>query len=236
MLVRYLKSRIKTLQVYYIPIPINTQKFKPVNNYTKRKIRQLYKVPINSIVVTYIGNIHPDRGIFSLLNAVRILKSSFKNIVLVVVFPPPGGPIVKWYYLKFRELINKYTLRDRVILLQGIYPVSQIYSFSDIIVLPFKRVHMITDPPVVVAEALASATPLITTPIGSICDLASFDKCLFSKPGDSADLADKISALIEDRTLAKKIACNARKFAEKNLSYESISRRIMNLYTSLGIG
>ena len=52
--------------------------------------------------------------------------------------------------------------------------------------------------------------------------------------GETADaLADKVVSLLEDQDLYERISVSARAFVEKNFSWETIVKKLENVYVSL---
>jgi glycosyltransferase involved in cell wall biosynthesis len=64
---------------------------------------------------------------------------------------------------------------------------------ADVICLPFKGV--VSDAPIIALEALASGTPLITTPMAGLSDFAQDGDCLLTPPGDAGSLAEAILSI-----------------------------------------
>ena len=72
--------------------------------------------------------------------------------------------------------------------------------------------------PVKIIEYMASKTPFIATNIGRNIEICDNNECLFTNVNDPNDLSEKISMLINDKDLQKKLIRNAYEKA-KNHSF-----------------
>ena len=85
--------------------------------------------------------------------------------------------------------------------------------------------------PYSVLEAMSKQIPAIVTPVGELqYALKDRENCLFTKIGDAHDLAEKISALIEDKALAKMVAENGRRFVEGRRDIKKVIDQYVELY------
>jgi glycosyltransferase involved in cell wall biosynthesis len=67
-----------------------------------------------------------------------------------------------------------------------------------------------------VKESLAFSKPIIVSNIkGKEGFLKNYENCLFYKPNNAKDLSKKISLLLKDRELYKKISKNSLKLSKK---------------------
>lgn len=85
-------------------------------------------------------------------------------------------------------------------------------------------------------EAMAIGLPIIGTPIGGIPDfLKDGETGLFCNVNDSRDIADKISKLLEDKELYKKISKNGESLIKERYDWVKISSdfRLIFLSSSL---
>ncbi len=80
-------------------------------------------------------------------------------------------------------------------------------------------------------EAMAAGLPVIGTSVGGIIDfLKDGETGLFSKSGDSKDLAEKITLVLEDDNLRKKLISNGLKLVKENYNWDSIAGEMRKIY------
>ena len=83
-------------------------------------------------------------------------------------------------------------------------------------------------------EASLMGKPVIATNVGGIPELMEDGKTGFLvEKGNSEDLIEKISLLINDQDKARQMGIEGRKFVEKNFSWEKIAKDFVNIIKKL---
>ncbi len=82
----------------------------------------------------------------------------------------------------------------------------------------------------VLAEAFATATPVVASDIPGFADVSTADAAVLVPPGDESALADALTALLanEERRVAMGLA--ARALAEERYAWSDVARRLEKLY------
>ncbi|MGQ9468438.1 MAG: glycosyltransferase [Nitrososphaerales archaeon] len=132
---------------------------------------------------------------------------------------------------KFTNLTRRLNLET--IILDKVTSVELFYNAVDVLVSPFRKPYLPTDPPVTIVEALSSGTPLITTPVGAIKGVVNEDRGLLVKPGNVNMLKDALEYLLSDEKVRKKLGSNARDYTVKNLSLEVIGQKIKKIFQEI---
>ena len=85
--------------------------------------------------------------------------------------------------------------------------------------------------PKVVLEALSCGVPVVTTKVPG-CRESIINKFngLLCNPCDYIDLSNKIEKLILNKNLRRKLSLNASKYARKNFSVKTITKKIYRIY------
>src|SRR5262249_12694252 len=82
--------------------------------------------------------------------------------------------------------------------------------------------------------ALATRTPVICTPVGSIPEVLDDGRtALFVAPGDEAGIAVAILALADDRTIGKRLSDGGGALYPRLLTMQAFARAIGVLYARL---
>ncbi len=89
--------------------------------------------------------------------------------------------------------------------------------------------------PMVLAEAMSLGRPFVSTPVGGIPELAGAGGMLVPVEDELA-LADRLTELLADPGLARKIGDRGRRFCMETRSVEVIGARLRQLYTVAGCG
>ena len=183
-----------------IPNGVRTDFFRPSSRKEKLACREKLRLPNQVPVVAFVGSGFRRKGLFQLLNSMRIC-SDFSLVV--------AGKDKE--FNNVQSFINQHRLTDRVRLLGPTNDVRTVYWASDIFVLP-----SLYDPSSnAILEALACGLPCITT-----ADVGSMTEILEANAGAQCeripeDLAVKISKLILSETNMNSMSINARHLAER---------------------
>lgn len=218
---------IETGRVHVVPYPVNVYQFKPMD---KQKLRQKYGVPEDMQIITYVGSIDEDRGFFSLLK-------SFKKVIKQV----PNAMLHIWHPGRSRQMsivvnnfLSNLAIRDRIII-GGLNPhIEEAFAMADVVALPFQKPYWITAPPLVLLEAMASATPIVTTPVDVIKEIgADMMDMIFTAPNDLGSLVNGIVYALENEDEARDIGRRAREKAIKNFSMQVVGEKLRETYKKI---
>jgi glycosyltransferase involved in cell wall biosynthesis len=160
-------------------------------------------------VLLYTGSFFTtgvEKGIDEILKAMNILKDD--NIVFFAV----GGnenDIV--YYKKISQdlrLDNAYFISRR-----NQTELALWQRAADILLMPFPdKIHYtFFMAPIKMFEYMAAEKSIIASNLPSVKEILNEENCIFCKPGDAEDLAEKIRLLLSNKQLGNKIAKQARK-------------------------
>ena len=183
-----------------IPNGVRTDFFRPASREEKLVCREKLRLPNQMPVVAFVGSGFRRKGLFQLLNSMRIC-SHFSLVV--------AGKDKE--FNSVQSFVSQHRLTDRVQLLGPTNDVRTVYWASDIFVLP-----SLYDPSSnAILEALACGLPCITT-----ANVGSMKEILEANAGAQCeripeDLAVKISKLILSETNMNSMSINARHLAER---------------------
>jgi glycosyltransferase involved in cell wall biosynthesis len=175
---------------------------------TKRILKK-YEIKNNIKIVGFIGNWEKWININDIIKC----SSYLKRILFLIV-----GKGYKSNYYHYKSLNKKNLIftgrvshKEALILLKNM----------DVVVVPYKKdspYSSIKDTfsSMKVKESLAFSKPIIVSNIkGKEGFLKNYENCLFYKPNNAKDLSKKISLLLKDRELYKKISKNSLKLSKK---------------------
>ncbi len=188
---------------------------------TRQKIKDHYSLPKNYIL--YVGSLAERKNVLTLIRVLgRISRESRPPLVLV-------GTGNKGYTARLHAAIEQAGLENGVTLL-GAVPASDlpgIYQMADLFVYP-SRFEGFGIP---ILEALFSKTPVITS-TGSCFREAGGPHCLYTTPGDTDELLDAITKVLNDTRLAKNMRTKGYEHA-LNFHGHKVAENMMNVYKSL---
>jgi glycosyltransferase involved in cell wall biosynthesis len=80
-------------------------------------------------------------------------------------------------------------------------------------------------------EAMASATPVICSRLGGLPEVVRPGETGFLiRPGDVAELRDRIATVVADPRLARRLGDNARRLALEQFTWQACAQRCLAAY------
>ncbi|MBI3046086.1 MAG: glycosyltransferase family 4 protein [Candidatus Harrisonbacteria bacterium] len=178
----------------------------------------------DKINLIYVGRLAPEKGVDTLLTAIKEMKNKTDVLVRIVGDGRQKEELIK--------LAREYKIENTVIF----YPwadkktLADLYHCSDIFVHPARWAEPFG---VTIVEAMASGLPVITPKISG-SSWAAGEGGLTFENGDSEDLKNKIEKLVNDENLRKKLAGKAKKRAEQ-FDYRNYIKTLENLIKKIAI-
>lgn len=171
---------------------------------------------VEVLKVGFVGRLHPDKGIDTLIKAAKLIQKTGVQIAFVLVGKDEGAEIHELKLLGFDFLQ-----------LGHITDVRPYYSAIDVLVLPSLREGF----PNVVLEAAAMGVPAIVSNGTGVIDSVLDGKTgLITPVRDEEKLAEAILKLNDDRVLLGKLGENARMYVEKNYEQQEVWEKNLSYY------
>lgn len=176
--------------------------------------------------ILFLSRIHPKKGIEFLIEAVWALKVVFKDYRIVI-----AGEGETDYVKQLRKEISSMDLDNIIILLGGVYGERkwQLYRDSDLFVLPTYSENF----GIVIAEALATGTPVITT-TGTPWEELNTKHCgWWIKIGRNPliEALNQYMSLTEE--ILEEMGKNGRKLIERKYSSQTMAESLVKLYRNI---
>jgi glycosyltransferase involved in cell wall biosynthesis len=128
------------------------------------------------------------------------------------------------------RLIDKFNLKQKVILLGWRTDIPRILSITDVLVLTSLWEGL----PIAVLEAMASSKPVITTDTGGITEvIRDGDTGFLTKPRDINAMSEKLIILLRDGRLRQIIGQKAKDSLGLDFSVDNTLNNTQRLYSSL---
>jgi len=188
------------------------------------RLKRNLNIPINSVVLAYVGRLVIDKGIAELTSAWQILRKEFPELVLLMVgeyeSEDPLPPEIK----------NILASDDRIFMTGFVYELPKYYNIIDIIILPSYREGF----PIVALEAAAMEVPVIATRIVGASDFildSVTGKLILVK--DPSAIVESVRELITDKSLRKKMGQQGRRWVLDNYKPSDIWRALYEEYETL---
>ena len=201
----------------HVPLGVNLSLFQP---------RDAGRLPAPRQTVLYAGRLNEEKEIEVLFDAFRRLSAIRTGACedaprLLVVGEGPMRPLAE---AMARDHDN--------VELRGFLPygaaMAHVYREADVLVMPGRNESF----GLACVEALASGLPVVAISRGGPRDVVTPEVGALARPGDPADLAEKISGVLAraHNGTAHALACSCRSHAEEHFSWERTFRRILDVY------
>jgi len=229
-LLKLVRSIAKDKPVDLVPNCVDTELFKPKPR--NKSIAKGIGINEDDFVVAFSGHIVDDKGLDVLVRAARTVNQKHRNVKYLVVGDGPARKQVE-------SLVEKLDLRG-IFRFTGYVSqetVVEYLSLGDVCVAPYKPAAWfkvsLPETPLKVVEYMALGKPVIMSRISDENAISWSGGGLLVRPNQASELASTIASLIEDRKLMNAMSKKGRKYAEENLSWIKIARRLVEIYQSL---
>lgn len=175
---------------------------KNVDPSARLRLREQYSIPVNALVIGFVGRIRRDKGIIELVDAWQIVSGRVPHAHLVVVGEfESGDPIPE-------EVRDRLVSDTRIHLTGRVTNMPEIYRMLDLVVLPTHREGLGQ----VLLEAAAMELPVVASRVTGCVDAVEDGVTgILVPPGDSVALANAILKYLYDADLRDQHGRAARK-------------------------
>ena len=205
------KSKIKV-----ISNGIELKLYRKILGEERNKIRNKYHLPLNKIIITYIGRIDPEKNLKLLLNISPKIEKLQKNLLFLVA---GTGSYLHSFINKAKKLKNIKTINWL-----DTKGVIEILGISDIFINPSPSESQ----SIITLEAMASSLPLIVTTEGALKNLILDNYNGYSfKTNDIKTCILHITRLANSKRLRNELGNNSRilsKYHDIKLSIEKLEK------------
>lgn len=221
-------------RVHVVGHGVDLARFRPGG--TDPEVRRRAGVEDGSFVVLFVGRLVWTKGIFALADAAALLLRDPSFRALRPVFVLVGGGPERARLERRLELLG---LSDHFRLLGGrpYDEIPDLHRLADLFVLPSIPSQTILEQfGIALVEAMATATPVVTTHCGAIDEVVG-EAGVLVQPNDALRLAEAIRALAFDRDERERLGRAGLERVRSNFSREEIARGLNAIYrTALGSG
>lgn len=171
------------------------------------------------------GKAYGHKGVDDLLQATALLAPRRPELLVDLVGESDDLP-------RLQALVAALRIEGHV-RFRGRLPgpeMAEAYREATVLALPTR----IDSFPMVLLEAMASGVPVVTTPVGGIPEFVSDGVNGFLvPPGDSAALAERLAALVDDPALAARLGAEGRLLAASSFTWSRQAERTHESLTRL---
>ena len=174
----------------------------------------------------YVGRLDKPKGVHVLIDAMARLKQRGRIVPLKIA----GSSHAPDYPAALRKQARDAGISDSIAFL-GSAPSDQIPALMRGAIATIMPAIWYENLPNSVVEAFASGCPVIASDLGSLSHTVAHEADgLHFRPGDAADLADKIERLLTDSELRNRLAEGARRTAVSRHSPVDHTAKLLELF------
>lgn len=169
-----------------------------------------------------VGRLEEQKGFTYLLKAATIVKKENKQFCILIV--GDGSQ-----YTTLSKFIRENKLEDKIRLLgsKNTKELRDLYGEADAFILP----SIWEEFPITLLEAWASKLPVIVTNVGAISAICKNERnSLIIQPIKEKEIVHAMEKLIENKTLANKLAANGYEEVIKKYQWKTITQAVTKTY------
>lgn len=173
-------------------------------------------------VFLYTGNFESYQGVELFVRAAEFLKQTHSDFCFVLVGGEPD------HIEKMRSLAQEIGCSDYIVF-TGKRPINEMPVFermADVLVSPRREG---TNTPLKIYSYMKAQKPIVATNILTHTQVLDDDCACLVEP-DSKALAEGMKRVLDDADYATRIAAAARKHTDEKYNYETLERKINNVY------
>ena len=197
-------------KIRLVPNAVDTARFSPCNDQ-------------NENLVGWVGRFVPEKGLEHLVEAAKIVGSTFDNVKFLLI---GYGPLKT----KIMKLAKDEGLLDKSIFFGDCMSrdeIAKILGKASIFAFPSLKEGL----PLSVLEAMACGLPVVGFDISGVRDLVCHGETgLLVQPRDSRALAGAILYLLNDNSLKRKFGRRARQLAIEKYDWKTVLKSLENVY------
>ena len=202
----------------FLPNGVDTERCVPVSEERKRKLRGELSLPLEALIVAYVGRLVPEKRVDHLLKLWHEIQSKHTNARLLIVGEGSEERRLREMYVNGTQFTGQVS--DAVPYLQA----------ADLFVLPSSTEGLSNS----MLEAMSCGLPVLATTVGGASDVIEHGVSGYLIPPDDLDsLQSGLQTLLADGTLRFRLGSNARARILSDFSLDTVAERLASLYDRL---
>ena len=178
-------------------------------------------------MVLHIATLRPEKGTFAVLEAARALHEVFADLRVVI-----AGD---WYHADYENEAHRYVNRENlgdVVCFAGVVEGARKDALlREAAVMAFPTAYAYESQPLVLLEALAAGTPVVTTTLGAIPEMITDGReGYLIGSGDVDQLAGALLRVLENPELRRAMGRAARRRFEQDFNEQAFAERLLEAW------
>ncbi len=208
------KWGISAEKLVFIPNGVDIKRFSPGKSNIKKKFEK-------QKIIVYFGRLHYQKNVDLLIKSFKLIKEKIDNVKLIIIG-----------YGTDYDKLKKMSSSDKDIIMTGFISDENLIDYlraADLVVFPSRGENA----SFTIMEAMACELPVISSDAGNAKKILGENRGILLKEYTKEEIAEKCIDLLKEGNIAKTIGKDARKYVEKNHSWQKISKETKELYSSV---
>jgi glycosyltransferase involved in cell wall biosynthesis len=202
----------------FLPNGVDVVHCCPVSEERKQKLRAMFSLPLQCMLVVYAGRLVPEKHVDHLLKVWSDIRAKFPGAHLLIV--GEGEELSRLKEMQVDGVQFTGQVQDAVPYLQA----------SDLFVLPSSTEGLSNS----MLEAMSCGLPVLATKVGGAPDVIEHQVSGWLIPSEDVDaLKQGLETLLGEKSLRFSLGSNARQRIISSYSLDSVARRLVGLYQQL---
>ncbi len=187
---------------------------------TREEFRKKIGVKEETVLITMLANFSGNKDQETVVRAMKLIANKNCKLLLAGRFDGSEKNIL--------NLVTELDLSGKVSIMPFLEDISGVYLASDIAV----HSSLSEGLPNSLLEAMIYSLPVVASDIITHSKVLQNDKNLLFAPKNSAELAEKLAKLIDNKELRLKYGTTFKKIIEKDYTVEKVAEQYMQLITT----
>jgi len=186
------------------------------------RFRKQYGIDEDAVVLVAIGLTalpYKAEGLKLLIRAVRILRETYPNIVLIATREGK-------YSDEVRAFAREEEVEEQVVFTGDVENPFVPLKMCDL----YTHITLGDGLPLALLEAMAMGKPIVATPIAGIPEAITDGESGLLVAPDAEQVAEKIDLLLQDREYAEQLGRCAKRTVEERFTWEQAAERFLQCY------
>ena len=229
------RQRTPTDKVCTVPPGVNLERFSPATAGARLAARAELGLAPNEPVVLFVGRIDPIKGIDTLLDATRLLASTERAPMVLLVggdLDSDGRPVGTLAHVAAQVASSEFERRVRLLGAQPQERLPLYYHAADVVAVPSRYESF----GLVAVEAMACGTPVVASRVGGLRYTIEENTSGLLVPHSNPNaLADALTAVLNDPALSERLRRGALENADR-FAWPAVAGQLLHVYERLAAG
>lgn len=217
-------------RIEVLPNGVDTALFTPASDAEKKKLRETWRVPLDAVVVAFVGRKQEVKGFHVFLKAIERVLARRKSVHVIAVGPEPEDSKREQTYGLRRDIRNKLRAGSAYFEYDAVphQELAQILKMSDILLAP-----SLSEPQgMVMLESMACGCITISSNVEGIKESVEHGKTgfLLDRPDDPEAALAQLEYVMDHLESLGTLRQAARQTAVARFDWNAITARLERIY------